>query len=228
MVAHNAILYRDLPILRAPARRTWSSRVSGAYSRDGASTSAGPYSALMAGTISLLAEDILEAYLFEDHRCLVDVAGGEGAFLEAVADRAPGLDLTALRAAAGGAPGARLDLPAPVSTRGSPSSKVTSSPIQSRPERIRHPRSGHPRSRRRCGARDLTRAVRRSLRRNGVVLVAEPMAGTAGAEPMGDAYFGFYLLAMGHGRPRPSRSSRAFSAPPVSTASSPCPPDAPC
>ena len=28
------------------------------------------------------------------------------------------------------------------------------------------------------------------------------MSGTAGAEPMGEAYFGFYLMAMGRGRPR--------------------------
>jgi demethylspheroidene O-methyltransferase len=28
------------------------------------------------------------------------------------------------------------------------------------------------------------------------------MAGTAGAEASGDAYFGFYLMAMGSGRPR--------------------------
>jgi demethylspheroidene O-methyltransferase len=28
------------------------------------------------------------------------------------------------------------------------------------------------------------------------------MAGTIGAEAMGDAYFGFYLLAMGRGRSR--------------------------
>jgi demethylspheroidene O-methyltransferase len=34
------------------------------------------------------------------------------------------------------------------------------------------------------------------------VLIAEPMARTGGAEPMGEAYFGFYLLAMGSGRPR--------------------------
>ena len=34
------------------------------------------------------------------------------------------------------------------------------------------------------------------------LVVAEPMAGAPGAEPMGDAYFGFYLLAMGRGRPR--------------------------
>ena len=45
-------------------------------------------------------------------------------------------------------------------------------------------------------------AVRRALPPGGVLLVAEPMSGTAGAEPMGDAYFGFYLLAMGQGRPR--------------------------
>jgi demethylspheroidene O-methyltransferase len=34
------------------------------------------------------------------------------------------------------------------------------------------------------------------------VLVAEPMAAIPGAEAVGDAYFGFYLLAMGSGRPR--------------------------
>ena len=28
------------------------------------------------------------------------------------------------------------------------------------------------------------------------------MSGTPGAEPVGDAYFGFYLMAMGHGRTR--------------------------
>jgi demethylspheroidene O-methyltransferase len=41
------------------------------------------------------------------------------------------------------------------------------------------------------------------------LLLAEPMAGAAGAEPVGDAYFGFYLLAMGSGR---ARSPRAFGA----------------
>ena len=35
-----------------------------------------------------------------------------------------------------------------------------------------------------------------------MLLLAEPMVGTTGAEPVGDAYFGFYLLAMGSGRPR--------------------------
>jgi demethylspheroidene O-methyltransferase len=45
-------------------------------------------------------------------------------------------------------------------------------------------------------------AIRAALAPGGVLLVAEPMAGQRGAEPMADAYFGFYLLAMGQGRPR--------------------------
>ena len=53
-------------------------------------------------------------------------------------------------------------------------------------------------------ARALLAAVRRALPPGGRVVVAEPMAGTCGAEPMGAAYFGFYLLAMGRGRPRTS------------------------
>ncbi len=45
-------------------------------------------------------------------------------------------------------------------------------------------------------------AIRDALPPGGAIVVAEPMAGAPGAEPMGDAYFGFYLLAMGRGRPR--------------------------
>ena len=35
-----------------------------------------------------------------------------------------------------------------------------------------------------------------------MLLIGEPFAGVRGAEPIGDAYFGFYLLAMGQGRAR--------------------------
>jgi demethylspheroidene O-methyltransferase len=48
----------------------------------------------------------------------------------------------------------------------------------------------------------ILRAVRAALPLGGTLLLAEPMAATKGAEAMGDAYFGFYLLAMGRGRPR--------------------------
>jgi demethylspheroidene O-methyltransferase len=48
----------------------------------------------------------------------------------------------------------------------------------------------------------LLRSIFRSLRPGHRLLIAEPMAATPGAEPMGDAYFGLYLWAMGSGRPR--------------------------
>ena len=51
----------------------------------------------------------------------------------------------------------------------------------------------------------ILQAVRRALPNDGTLLLAEPMADTPGAEPIGDAYFGFYLLAMGRGRPRSAR-----------------------
>jgi demethylspheroidene O-methyltransferase len=48
----------------------------------------------------------------------------------------------------------------------------------------------------------LLRNVFNALEPGASLILAEPMAGTPGQEAMGDAYFGFYLLAMGRGRPR--------------------------
>jgi demethylspheroidene O-methyltransferase len=48
----------------------------------------------------------------------------------------------------------------------------------------------------------LLQRVRRALPDDGTLLLAEPLAGVPGLEAVGDAYFGFYLLAMGRGRPR--------------------------
>jgi demethylspheroidene O-methyltransferase len=55
----------------------------------------------------------------------------------------------------------------------------------------------------------MLRAAHAALPPDGTLLIAEPMSGTAGAEPIGDAYFGFYLMAMGRGR---SRSPEAIEA----------------
>jgi demethylspheroidene O-methyltransferase len=58
----------------------------------------------------------------------------------------------------------------------------------------------------------LLRAIRKALPPGGTLLIAEPMAGTRGAEPVGDAYFGFYFLAMGGGRARtPARIKEMLS-----------------
>ena len=64
------------------------------------------------------------------------------------------------------------------------------------------------RPRRRIGAGHCCAPSVTPCRAAASLLVAEPMAGERGAEPMGDAYFGFYLLAMGRGRPRTSGGDR--------------------
>ena len=56
----------------------------------------------------------------------------------------------------------------------------------------------------------LLRAIRGILPAGGVLLVAEPFAGTPGAQPVGAAYFGFYLQAMGSGRARRAAEIKAL------------------
>jgi demethylspheroidene O-methyltransferase len=48
----------------------------------------------------------------------------------------------------------------------------------------------------------LLRSVREMLPDDGTLLIAEPISGVRGTEQIGDAYFAFYLMAMGSGRPR--------------------------
>ena len=53
-----------------------------------------------------------------------------------------------------------------------------------------------------AAAMALLRRVRTAMVPGGRLLLAEPMAGARGAERVGEAYFGLYLLAMGSGRAR--------------------------
>jgi demethylspheroidene O-methyltransferase len=51
-------------------------------------------------------------------------------------------------------------------------------------------------------AMQLLRNIKRSMLPGQTLLIAEPMAGIAHSRAVGDAYFAFYLLAMGRGRAR--------------------------
>ena len=48
----------------------------------------------------------------------------------------------------------------------------------------------------------LLRSIHASLPGDGALLLAEPMAGDKTTDKVARTYFGFYLLAMGRGRPR--------------------------
>ncbi len=215
-IAHHDLLYADLSdpvgLLRGEAEtrlsRFWpygANRPPGGGEErrlpDARDEAYGAYSELMSQTQALVAETILDAYPFDRHRRLLDIGGGEGAFLAAAARRAPRLAVTLFDlppvAARARAKFAGLGLSARVEAIGGdclrdalPQGADVASLV-----RVLHDHDDE-------SARALLGAVRRSLPPGGVVIVAEPMAGTRGAEPMGDAYFGFYLLAMGRGRPR--------------------------
>ena len=158
------------------------------------------YSALMAASQPMVAEQVLDSFDFSRHRSLLDIGGGHGAFVREVATRHPGLQL------------ALFDLP-PVAAR---AREILAA--QSLPHIVAH--GGSFRDDPIPGGADLItlvrilhdhddavvlallKAVRAALPPGGTLLIAEPMAGTRGAEAMGDAYFGLYLWAMGSGRPR--------------------------
>jgi demethylspheroidene O-methyltransferase len=213
-IEHHSLLYDDLRDPVALLRGGVATRLSRFWPYAGdaphgdpveeVSASAedyGPYSRLMAQSQALVAEDILDAFPLAKHRRLLDVGGGEGAFVAAAAARAPRLDLVL------------FDLP-PVAARARDrfealglagrveivSGSFIHDPLPSGADVISLVRIVHDHDDE--SALILLRAVRCALPVGGTLLLAEPMAGTPGAEPMGDAYFGFYLLAMGRGRPR--------------------------
>ena len=200
MVEHHAALYADMAdpvaLLRGRAgalARMWP------YARSGAPASlqeadTGPYSGLMAESQALVAAEILDAYPLRRHRRLLDVGGGHGAFLREVGQRVPGLQRHL------------FDLPAvvrEVHDIESSGGDMFRDPLPRGADLVSLVRVLHDHDD--DSVRRLLRAVRAALPPGGTVLVAEPMAGTAGAERMGHAYFGMYLLAMGQGRPRTAK-----------------------
>ena len=198
MIAHHRLLYADLAdpvaLLRRPRGQ---GALAGYWPYAGADADAvADYSALMAASQPMLSGQILDAYPFARHRRLLDIAGGEGAFVAAVAARVPGLGLDL------------LDLPAVAdraAVRLGPAATVhggsfITDPLPTGADVMTLVRVLHDHDDDVVAA--LLAKVRAALPPGGVLVIAEPMAGTAGAEPIGAAYFGFYLLAMGSGRPR--------------------------
>jgi demethylspheroidene O-methyltransferase len=209
MIEHHALLYADLRDPVALLRGQCADiELAGYWAYAGAAQPAGlpaervaAYSALMTASQPMIAGEILAAYSLQQYRCLLDVGGGEGAFLAAAAASAPNLQLKL------------FDLPAVVERAQhrleaaglSGRATVTGGnffvdPLPRGADVVSLVRVIHDHNDDAVLA--LLRAVRRILPDDGVLLLAEPLSGTQGAEPVGDAYFGFYLLAMGRGRAR--------------------------
>ena len=212
MVEHHAALYADLadPVALLKNR---GGRIGDfwAYSRNAAAGALTPekvadYSALMAASQLTFVEDVIAAYPFASHKRLCDVGGGEGQFIRAVARAAPGLGLCVFDL-----PGVAALAEQRFAAEGLKAEAVGgdffADPI---PEadlytliRVCFDHDDAP-------ARQILRRIRESMPAGAALVVAETMAGTRGAEPVGDAYFGFYLLAMGSGKPRTAEELTAL------------------
>ncbi len=209
MIEHHAVLYGDLTdpvaLFAGTAQPTALSRYW-AYARAEDPTQlvapdVTAYSAVMAASQAFIARDVIEAYPFKTHRHLLDVGGGEGRFAVAAASAAPDLKVTVfdLPAVAERAR-TRLEAEGLGNRAGAVGGSFFHDPLPRSADlatlvRVLHDHDDP-------AALAILRAVHRALPDNGTLLIAEPMAGTPGAAPMGDAYFGVYLLAMGSGRPR--------------------------
>ena len=113
MIEHHATLYADLAdpvaLLSSDKPKTGMAAYwpyAGAENPGGvASDQAQTYSALMATSQGMISAQVLDAYDFTRHRCLLDVGGGSGAFVVPVARRAPNLTVRVFRPSAGSAVG---------------------------------------------------------------------------------------------------------------------------
>jgi demethylspheroidene O-methyltransferase len=155
----------------------------------------------MSASQALVAGDVLDAFPLRESRRLLDVGGGDGTFLCTAAARWAHLQLML------------FDLP-PVAARAR--ARFERDGLAARAEafggdlmrdplpegadvvslvRVLHDHDDD-------AAMTILRAARAALPADGTLLIAEPMSATPGAQRVGEAYFGFYLMAMGSGRPR--------------------------
>lgn len=204
MIAHHSLLYEDL---RDPAalirgdvespqvQRFWP------YGAGADPQAAAQYSALMAATQTMIARQIVAAFPIKRHRRLIDIGGGEGAFVIHALRAAPELRATlvdlpavavrALAAFSAAGLAARADAFAVTA----PGDRLPVGGDLHCFVRVLHDHDD-------AAVARLLAASRAAMAPGGQILIAEPMADTPGARPMGHAYFGLYLLAMGQGRPR--------------------------
>ena len=210
MIRHHDILYRDLSdpvaLLRgesAPELARFWGYVGGRRTHALGAEETGPYTRLMAATQAMISAEVLASYRFARHRHLMDVGGGDGSFLRAVAEQAPRLQLTLFDLPAVAEEGARRFAEAGLDGRAEAvGGDFFADPLPEGADAISLVRVLYDHNDE-AVARLLAR-VYAALPPGGTLILAEPMAETPGLARVGDAYFNFYIMAMTHGRPRPA------------------------
>lgn len=203
MVEHHQHLYRDLidPVALLQGRGPTHLSAYWPYARQQNDGDTQAYSQLMSVSQQLIADTILNALTLPKSGHWLDIAGGEGAFAQALLARNPALTATVfdLIPSSAGA-----DTPDDGNMNNTPlqfiHGNMFTDPLPTNATVISLIRILHDHDDDRVRA--LLKRVHEALGHDGTLVIAEPMAQTPGAEAIGDAYFGLYLWAMGSGRPR--------------------------
>ena len=217
MIEHHAVLYHDMQDPVALLRDQVSDAQMAAYwpysaIDAGADLKAAPartwqgdkvarYSQLMSASQPFVVDEVLATYDFAQHKCSLDVGGGQGTFVGRLALQFPQLTLKL------------FDLPQVAElaqasfTKGGFADRATAfggdflrDALPQGADLITLVRVAHDHPDEHVNA--ILRAIFAALPAGGTLLLAEPMAQSANEPPLGDAYFHFYLLAMGAGRLR--------------------------
>ena len=159
------------------------------------------YSELMARSQRFLIEELLAAYDFGRHRVVLDVGGGQGGWVMALARHAPALELMLFDlpdvAELARERVQQAGLSQRISCHGGSFRQDT---LPRGADLITLLRVAHDHADE--AVLELLGAIHQALPAGGHLLLAEPMAEPGGQPSRSDAYFHFYLLAMGRGRLR--------------------------
>ncbi len=206
MILHHKIFYRDLQDPVRLLREDFETELKDFWSYIGNQKKvtveqAAIYSSLMGTSQHIVAEETLDLLSLKDFRHLIDIGGGDGTFLSLVRKRYPNLNLTL------------FDLPNVIkraqenfkTKRLTPNIAIVSGNFISDKfpvgcdiiffNRVLYDHDD-------VTVKMLLKKAYAALEPGGCVVISEPMAGSKFPTRSGDAYFGFYTLAMTSGKPR--------------------------
>lgn len=205
MVRHHAAVYRDLAdpvrLLREPPAETETSRFWSYVGGEPGQADAGAYSELMRVSQDMVIAEVLDAYPMTSHKRVIDIGGGDGAFITAVGTRWPhlALDLFDLPAVANHARERLANAPF-VDRLTIHGGSFFDDALPRAPDcyALMRVLYDHDDS----AALTLLTNVRQSMSERDTLIIGEPMAGDSAGGKLVAAYFTFYLMAMRSGRCR--------------------------
>jgi len=217
MIEHHSAFYADLhdpiALMRSQGRGShlgefWA--YSGNATPDSlGSTETTAYSELMAASQTMIAEQVLSSYPVHRHRRLLDVGGGAGAFAAEALRRSVRLEARVFDLPSVAALAERRFDELGLGARGSATGgSFLSDALPPGHDLITLVRILHDHDDE--AVMTILNAVRQAIPPEGSLVIAEPLMDTPGAERVGAAYFGFYLMAMGQGRARTADELRSM------------------